>query len=184
MSRRVLWLFMWTTLAFWAGCSQSRQAADAELEAGAAEYRTHVRGEASLDPVAPGVAEAAPAAAADADAVDPVAASAGVSVVALDRKNWSSVSVSPVSGQVPHHPQYFRTGKYRLTEDRPNPLADATIEQQADAVTANARAPFDKTVAADTALAAGKAAFDLLAVPVKVIMTPPTTIHYSPSTRP
>ncbi len=163
MRRRVMWLFIWTTMAFWAGCSTAHKTAHVD-EAAVDEYRAEVLN--------------APHAAATVDDHD---LEVGASLVGLDRSNWKSISVGPISGAVPHHPKYFDTESCLLIKDRPNALAGATIERQADAVTSGARAPYDGRDLAQTPGLIGKTLYDIATVPVRAVIEPPTRIHESPS---
>lgn len=163
MRRRVMWLFFWTTMAFWVGCSTAHKSAAVD-ESVVDEYRAEV-----LNQGAPTAASA-----------DDESLEVGVSLVGLDRSNWKTTRVSAISGKVPHRPKYFDTGSCVLVKDRPSVLAGSTIEQQAEAATGGARAPCDGRDWAQTPGLIGKTLFDIAAVPVRVVAEPPTTIHESP----
>lgn len=164
MRRRVMWLFFWTTMAFWAGCSTAHKTAHVDQDT-VDEYRSEVLHETN-----------AAATVDDGDELD-----VGASLVGLDRSNWKSVSVGPISGKVPHRPKYFNTESCLLITDRPNALAGATIERQADAATSGARAQYDGRDLAQTPGLIGKTLWDIATVPVRAVIEPPTRIHESPS---
>ena len=169
MGNKVMWLFLWITMAFWGGCAaQERELAQDHVplyrEGFAAANEGTVlpaEGDPELD-------------------VEP-------SVVGVGRSNWRPMLAAPARGLVPHHPAYFgqeRQGfgiDWRASWEHPTPLDwEGVIEHQADFATAGARSRFNRRVVADVPLRVGKFAFDLVTLPYRVVRTPPWEIRWSP----
>jgi len=168
---KVAWLFVWTTLAFWAGCAGENQ----NYEINKQDVDTF---EAPPDggPASPG---------GSAGSTDEPAALTG-----LTRENWQPMTIGPVDGRAPHHPRYFGSswgesfwgGDWRAVSDRPSPLLrQANLEAEAWAATGGNREKYTAGDLSDTVLLPVKFGVDLVSLPVSVITTPPTTVHYTPS---
>ena len=176
---KVAWLFLWMTLAFWAGCAGENQNYDINKQ--------------DIDTFQP-PPEGGPAASGAARAVtsDDTVVSASESTPApagLSRDYWEPITVAPVDGRVPHHPRYFGNswghsiwGTWRVTEDRPSPLlASGDIEAEAARATGCNRWSFGCKDVCDFTLNNAKFALDTITLPGAVIVTPPCEIHYSPA---
>lgn len=183
---KVAWLFLWMTLAFWAGCSGENQ----NYEINKQDIDTF-QPPPEGGPAAPGPA-ARVITADDATVTAAEPAAADKSVTGLLRDHWSPITVAPVDGSVPHHPRYFGNswgdstwGVWRATADRPSPLlnsgGDGDIEAEAAMATSHNRWTFTGADLADEALNGAKFALDLVTLPGSVVVTPPWQIHTSPA---
>ena len=180
--RRVAWLFLWTTLAFWSGCAGENQ--NYEIN----DQTTPMFQESY--PTAPGEGgvNAAPLdiETHDSDAevaVDPMAPSLANS---HDRSHWRREVVIPARGLTPHHPHYFDVEGYGerwlVTEDRPSPVYrnQPDIETMATQVTAGARRSVTWDDAGDFALSTTKPLVDIVAMPYLMYRDHPWAIQLSP----
>ena len=164
--RRVAWLFLWTTLAFWAGCAgenQNYRINEEQAPLFEESYPTEPGGEVG-------------------DLSEPAPSLTG----GHDRSHWDRVVVVPSRGLVPHHPHYFDSygygGVWRVSKDRPSPLTREgdEIEAAATKVTAGARESFTLEDAGDFALDTAKPLIDIVAMPYLMIRDAPWNFQYSP----
>lgn len=169
MWRKVAWLFVWVTLAFWAGCATDNQ-----------NYRINEEQTPVFEegyPTSPGGAT---------DASEPSEEEeAGLVLEGYDRSGWQRQGVAAAHGSVPHHPRYFWTedarNQWRFTPDRPSPLTrEGDVHTRAYLATADARHEVGLRDFGDLVANIGKYAFDLATLPHKVVSEPPWRIHYSP----
>ena len=164
MQYKMMWLFLWITLAFWTGCAAQE----------------HKLAEEAVPLYRQGFA------AADEGTVLPAGGRVDPSLVSVDRSNWRPMVVAPARGLVPHHPAYFGSERaygigWRATRERPTPLDwEGVIEHEADFATAGARARFQREDLKDFGLGVGKFAADLVTLPYRVVRTPPWEIRWSP----
>ena len=84
MWNKVMWLFVWVTLAFWVGCAGENHNHRAH------EDQTPLFQEQTPDEAYKGAEQA----------TEP-------SVLGVSRDNWATVKVAPASGRVPHNPIYY-----------------------------------------------------------------------------
>ncbi len=161
MWRKVAWIFVWTTLAFWYGCSATPNQ----------PYAVHPDAN-ELFPVTPTTSEPL-----DNKAAKP-------SIAGLERDNWRPVTVDVYSGAVAHHPVYF-TDKYafgthwRVTQDRQVALTlQGDIDNEAAAVTAGAYDD-DSGGFGDGFWGTMKFALDTAALPYRFIKDPGGRLHYT-----
>jgi len=174
MWTKVAWLFLWMTLAFWAGCAgenQNYKATEPDRDMfdttpptsqDGTSYRSTRDAQTSAQP---SDAEAIAAELPEAD---------GRSVIGVDRSHWSPIVVEPASGRVPHHPHYFtREGfgvDWLLTADRPSPLyRGGDVGRSAAAVVDGSRVSFGGATWADLGLAPVKFAVDMATLPFRVV---------------
>ena len=98
MRRKIAWLFVWTTLAFWLGCGQNQN------------YRINQEDENIFE------------------APEPSQPGGGSSSANWpDRSSWPVVELTPARGIVHHRPHYFDRASelgpvVLFTKDRPSPL--------------------------------------------------------------
>ncbi|MBI1369440.1 MAG: hypothetical protein GC162_12400 [Planctomycetes bacterium] len=157
---KVAWLFLWMTLAFWAGCAGENQNYEINKQS------TPIFQEPpSGGPAGPGAGAS--------------------SLNGADRSHWEAITVAPAGDGVPHHPDYFGaqslTGEWLLGSARPSPLRmDGDSEIQATLATAGARYPFTCEDPANLFIAGTKAGIDMALSPAAVVVTPPCKIVHTP----
>jgi hypothetical protein len=188
---KVAWLFLWMTLAFWAGCAGENQ----NYEINKQDIDTF-QPPPEGGPAAPGgsasVITAGDVAVSAADEIPAQAPAADKSVTGLARDTWTPLTIAPVDGGVPHHPRYFGNswgdsvwGVWRVTADRPSPLLNSggagDIEAEAALATGHSRWTFTCDEPADLGLNIAKFALDAVTLPGSIVASPPWGIHTSPA---
>lgn len=184
MPPQVLWISIWTTLALWlgsiGGCASSSQApADVSSTTSPANTSATIISSVSIvnQPVAvaDGVDLTKPAnTAAEVAISQSTADRESPSLRGLDRSHWTKVTVSPDDGKTTHYPIYFRDCP--LDAPVPNLSNLADTQAQLEAALQNPSAGnYSQTNLQGMATQPLKAAFDLLAVPVRKFIDPPLT---------
>ncbi|MDH3583602.1 MAG: hypothetical protein OER86_05245 [Phycisphaerae bacterium] len=151
---RINWLFLWMTLAFWSGCAMDDQ-----------NYQIN-------DERSPLFEESYP--------TQPGGETAQPSLSGIDRADWPTTAVGPVSGRSPHHPLYFRHADEQGA--RPSPLARGTedIYPRALAATSGAFEPPHTGKYGHIAHETLRYGADVLKWPFRAYETHPLSTQYTP----
>lgn len=194
---KVAWLFLWMTLAFWAGCAGENQ-----------NYEINKQNIDTFEPPPDGGPAAPAGSATQAEPMFELAVCAAAeeieqagdevpaatpegnrSLTGLSRQTWPTLVVGADEGRVVHHPRYFGAswaqdvwGTWRATPDRSSPLlATGDIEREAALATGRCRMTWSTDDAADVGLAYSKFAVDMITLPGAVVVTPPWALRHSPA---
>lgn len=183
---KVTWLFIWTTLAFWVGCSAAPQGPRLTQDRPQEGRGGTVALAVQIDDTELGLPET-PYITADEDAVQtPLAEDAPGSLQGLDRSNWSTQLVFPQRGRVAHWPVYYSRDiggtTWRYTEDRGSVLdRGGNIEASADAIFDAESHHFGGGQFADAAIGPFNFALDTILLPYRMVRTPPWQLQLSGS---
>lgn len=150
MRRKVAWLTLWMTLAFWYGCAQ-KQIADLPPD-----YRDLVIVE-DPDVSILGVPDPSP------------------SITGLER-NWEPIVVAPAPGYVLHSPAYLATE----IEPRAVLTRDGGIDAVARNVTQDDSFRFNYRTYRDLIGDPLEFGYDMVTLPLDLVRRPPWTTTYSP----
>jgi hypothetical protein len=180
MSSKVAWIAFFVTLVFWlgqaGGCASNGDEQNYKLlEEDRPMFNTEPGGGAEADAPAQmnatATAEAAPAATVESASVAHPASDDQQSVTGIDRSQWGKVTVSPELGETHHWPHYFND----LALETPRTL-DVTAEPMVSlhqAMSGTDAAPLTLINGVGTVVQPLKFAFDIAALPVYMVLTPP-----------
>jgi hypothetical protein len=189
MRRKVMVLFIWTTMTFWfGGCAGDLRQPQAQPTDPHETSSADAAKEAVLPPPAPAPLKPPIAPMPDPSAPIPatlVTADSQPSLHGIDRSHWDKLVIGAEPGYVPHHPAYFTNenffGYTILGELRPSPLyVDQPIELSAAASTRLDQPGFPPSATWDLLLAPLKVGYDVVLLPYNVFVHPPMDIDLSP----
>ena len=204
MRRKTLWLLLWMTLAFWAGCAAEGENRNYEmnreesplLEEG---YPTQSRAPASGAGRIPGslrpmLSDAPPPARVEAaTAAEPMAArkpklipaqprpaKMSVRSDSLSRRNWPTVVIGPERGATAHYPAYLGSQGSRF--DRPSPLGGSRVNFSDQIIAATSGYRYDIALRDVTHIVIDplKATKGFVLLPVEFVRRPPWALQVTP----